>query len=61
MLVADRGQGERVQAALQQRDVPVVLNGGGDIFLTPAADEWLTLLKALDAPHRADRWCGRRR
>ncbi|MDZ5619674.1 UvrD-helicase domain-containing protein [Nocardioides sp. HM23] len=52
VLVADRGQGERLQAALQRREVPVVLNGGGDIFLTPAADEWLTLLKALDAPHR---------
>ncbi len=52
VLVSDRGQGERVQSALQRRDVPVVLNGGGDIFLTPAADEWLTLLKALDAPHR---------
>ena len=42
-----------VEAELQKRGVPVVLNGGGDVFLTPAADDWLTLLKALDAPHRA--------
>jgi len=53
VLVSDRTQGDRVQTALQQRDIPVVLNGGGDIFLTPAADDWLALLKALDAPHRA--------
>ncbi|HWU21404.1 MAG TPA: 3'-5' exonuclease [Nocardioides sp.] len=42
-----------MQTALQKRQVPVVLNGGGDIFRTPAADDWLVLLKALDAPHRA--------
>ncbi|HJQ06515.1 MAG TPA: UvrD-helicase domain-containing protein [Nocardioides sp.] len=53
VLVSDRTQGEVVQNALQKRDVPVVLNGGGDIFRTPAADDWLTLLKALEAPHRS--------
>ncbi|WP_245994533.1 UvrD-helicase domain-containing protein [Nocardioides immobilis] len=53
VLVADRYQGGMVEAALQRRGVPVVLNGGGDVFLTPAADDWLALLKALDAPHRA--------
>lgn len=53
VLVADRYQGGMVETALQKRGVPVVLNGGGDVFLTPAADDWLTLLKALDAPHRA--------
>ncbi|KAA1422107.1 AAA family ATPase [Nocardioides humilatus] len=52
-LVSDRYQGSMVEGALQKRGVPVVLNGGGDVFLTPAADDWLTLLKALDAPHRA--------
>jgi exodeoxyribonuclease V beta subunit len=53
VLVADRYQGGMVESALQKRGVPVVLNGGGDVFLTPAADDWLALLKALDAPHRA--------
>ncbi len=53
VLVADRYQGAMVETALQKRGVPVVLNGGGDVFLTPAADDWLALLKALDAPHRA--------
>ena len=53
VLVADRLHGRMVESALQKRGVPVVLNGGGDVFLTPAADDWLALLKALDAPHRA--------
>jgi exodeoxyribonuclease V beta subunit len=53
VLVADRLHGGMVESALQKRGVPVVLNGGGDVFLTPAADDWLALLKALDAPHRA--------
>ncbi|WP_312855963.1 UvrD-helicase domain-containing protein [Nocardioides stalactiti] len=53
VLVSDRTQGERVQTALQRCRVPVVLNGGGDIFLTPAADDWIALLKALGAPHRS--------
>ncbi|WP_460851108.1 UvrD-helicase domain-containing protein [Nocardioides montaniterrae] len=52
VLVSDRIQGEAVQRALQKRGVPVVLNGGGDVFRTAAADDWMTLLKALDAPHR---------
>ncbi|KAA1428089.1 AAA family ATPase [Nocardioides antri] len=52
VLVADRLHGGMVESALQKRGVPVVLNGGGDVFLTPAADDWLALLKALDAPHR---------
>lgn len=53
VLVADRFQGGMVEEALQKRGVPVVLNGGGDVFLTPAADDWLALLKAIDAPNRA--------
>ncbi|MEZ0577248.1 UvrD-helicase domain-containing protein [Nocardioides sp. MH1] len=53
VLVSDRYQGGMVEAALQKRGVPVVLNGGGDVFLTPAADDWLALLKALEAPHRS--------
>lgn len=53
VLVADRFQGGMVEEALQKRGVPVVLNGGGDVFLTPAADDWLALLKAVDAPNRA--------
>ncbi len=35
--------------------VPSVVNAGGSVFHTPAAAEWLTLLEALEQPHRSDR------
>jgi exodeoxyribonuclease V beta subunit len=53
VIVAIRDHGLLVQRALHARGVPAVLAGGGDVFLTPAGDEWLTLLAAMDAPQRA--------
>jgi exodeoxyribonuclease V beta subunit len=52
VLVSARAHGRLVQDALAARGVPAVMSGG-DVFATPAADEWLTLLEALEAPHRS--------
>ena len=41
--------------ALLDCGVPAVIAGGGSVFATPAATEWLTLLEALEQPHRAAR------
>ncbi len=43
------------QAALADVGVPGVIAGGGSVFATPAAVEWLTLLEALEQPHRSTR------
>ena len=32
-----------------------MIAGGGSVFATPAADEWLSLLEALEQPHRTAR------
>lgn len=53
VLVATRDQGTLVQQALHQRGIPAVVQGGGDVFLTPAGDDWLALLAALESPHRS--------
>ncbi|MFC8801082.1 UvrD-helicase domain-containing protein [Promicromonospora sp. NPDC057138] len=52
VLVSARTHGRLVQDALAERGVAAVLPGG-DVFETPAADEWLTLLEALESPHRS--------
>jgi exodeoxyribonuclease V beta subunit len=39
-----------VAAALERVGVPAVINGAGSVFATPAADEWLRLLEALERP-----------
>jgi exodeoxyribonuclease V beta subunit len=41
--------------ALLEAGVPAVIAGGGSVFATPAAAEWLTLLEALEQPHRSTR------
>ena len=55
VLAARRNELEATQQALLAIGVPSVINAGGSVFHTPAADEWLTLLEALEQPHRADR------
>ncbi|QSR29161.1 exodeoxyribonuclease V subunit beta [Nocardioides sp. S5] len=55
VLAARRNELEAVQAALADVGVPSVVNAGGSVFHTPAAGEWLTLLEAMEQPHRADR------
>ncbi|GAW50385.1 MULTISPECIES: UvrD-helicase domain-containing protein [unclassified Nocardioides] len=44
-----------VREALLGVGVPAVIAGGGSVFATPAAMEWLTLLEALEQPHRSAR------
>lgn len=44
-----------VRAALAEVGVPAVVAGGGSVFATPAAVEWLRLLEALEQPHRSGR------
>jgi exodeoxyribonuclease V beta subunit len=53
VIVAVRDHGQLVKDALERRGVPAVLAGGGDVFLTAAGEEWLSLLAALEAPHRS--------
>lgn len=43
------------RAALVEVGVPAVIAGGGSVFATPAAVEWLSLLEALEQPHRTAR------
>ncbi len=43
------------QRALQELGVPAVIAGGGSVFATAAAVEWLTLLEGLEQPHRSAR------
>ncbi|WP_309648719.1 UvrD-helicase domain-containing protein [Nocardioides sp.] len=43
------------QRELHAVGVPAVIAGGGSVFATPAALEWLSLLEALEQPHRAPR------
>ncbi|MGH3352910.1 MAG: UvrD-helicase domain-containing protein, partial [Nocardioides sp.] len=52
VIVAVREHGLLVQRQLQARGIPAVMAGGGDVFLTPAGEDWLALLQALDSPHR---------
>ena len=53
VLVGERRHGLMVQRELHERGVAAVLAGGGHVFSTPAADEWLALLEALEQPHRS--------
>ena len=39
-----------VDDALERAGVPAVINGAGSVFATPAADEWLRLLEAVERP-----------
>ena len=43
------------RSALAEVGVPAVIAGGGSVFATPAAVEWLSLLEALEQPHRSAR------
>ncbi|WP_207891563.1 UvrD-helicase domain-containing protein [Nocardioides jejuensis] len=44
-----------IQTALADLGVPAVVAGNGSVFSTPAALEWLTLVEALEQPHRIAR------
>ena len=55
VLAARRADLLAAQESLAAVGVPAVLNAGGSVFKTAAATQWLTLLEALEQPHRADR------
>ena len=44
-----------VQATLAEAGVPAVVSGGGSVFGTPAAQEWLAVLEAMEQPSRSGR------
>lgn len=55
ILVRTHAQVSLVYDELQRTGVPCVLAGGTSVFTTPAAQQWLWTLQALEQPHRADR------
>jgi exodeoxyribonuclease V beta subunit len=55
VLVGEWSQAELVRRALAERGVPAVVGGGTKLLTSPAGDEWLCLLEALEQPHRAGR------
>ncbi len=55
VLAAKRSDLQATQLALASVGIPSVVNAGGSVFHTPAATEWLSLLEALEQPHRTDR------
>jgi exodeoxyribonuclease V beta subunit len=55
VLVANRGHGATVAEALAERGVHSVVAGAGQVMRTKAAEEWMTLLNALEQPHSSGR------
>ncbi|MEE2062312.1 UvrD-helicase domain-containing protein, partial [Rhodococcus artemisiae] len=55
ILVRTHAQVSLVYEELQRTGVPCVLAGGTSVFATPAAQQWLWTLQALEQPHRTDR------
>jgi exodeoxyribonuclease V beta subunit len=52
VLVHRNDDGAQVRDALRDVEVPVVLTATTSVFLSEAAEQWLTLLSALEQPHR---------
>ena len=50
VLVRTRRQATLVRDALDALHVPAVINGAGSVFASDAAEDWLTLLQALERP-----------
>ena len=55
VLVGTHRQARTVQAALLAAGIPAVVAGSVSVFRTEAADQWVTLLEAVEQPHRAAR------
>lgn len=53
VLVRRNADAVMVRDALHALHVPAVISGTRSVFATPMAREWLTLLRALEQPHRA--------
>ena len=52
VLVRTNERGEAVRDALVAAGVPAVMLGAGSVFASPMAQEWLTLLTALEQPRQ---------
>ncbi len=52
VLVRTNERGEEVREALVAAGVPAVMLGAGSVFTSPLAQEWLTLLEALEQPRQ---------
>jgi exodeoxyribonuclease V beta subunit len=50
VLVRTHSTAELVRDELQAARVPAVINGGGNVFATQAARDWLRLLEAIERP-----------
>ena len=55
VLCATAAQCDLVRAALGEVGVPAVVLGSASVFGSAAADDWLTVLEAMERPHRSDR------
>ncbi len=55
VIVGTHKQARTVQTALIRVGIPAVVAGSSSVFQTEAADQWVTLLEALEQPHRAAR------
>ncbi len=53
ILVSTNARGQQITEALTGAGVPVAFSGAESIFSTPAARDWLALLRALEQPRRA--------
>ena len=50
VLVRTNSRGESIRDALVAAGLPAVLHGSGSVFASPMAEDWLTLLVALEQP-----------
>ncbi|QNK83515.1 UvrD-helicase domain-containing protein [Nakamurella sp. PAMC28650] len=55
VLVNTHVQGLIIREALAALDIPSVTAGAGSVYATAAGGDWLTLLEALEQPHRSAR------
>jgi exodeoxyribonuclease V beta subunit len=55
VLVGEWSHAELVRAELAERGIPAVVGGGTKLLTSPAGDEWLCLLEALEQPQRSAR------
>lgn len=53
VLVNTNRRGREVAAALSSAGVAVAFSGSDSVFAAPAPSDWLSLLRALDQPHRS--------
>ncbi|MDO5535177.1 MAG: UvrD-helicase domain-containing protein [Propionibacteriaceae bacterium] len=52
VLVRTNARGQEVATALASAGVPATFNGTNSVLATQAAEDWITLLRALDQPRR---------